>query len=106
MMPSPRRKFTDDQKLGILEQAGKEGVTSVLHQHRLSYSVFARWKKRFMKHDTNTQEAPTNRTRSELKHLQEENSRLKKIIADQALELAWKEEELKKYNPGSGYSKR
>lgn len=103
-MANPRRKFTEDQKMEILEQAGKEGVTSVLHTHRLSYSVFARWKKKFMKIDGNTPEPPPNRTKTELRHLQEENNRLKKIIADQVLELAWKEEEIKKYNPG--YSKR
>jgi putative transposase len=102
MMANPRRKFTDDQKLGILEQAGKMGVTAVLHQHHLSYSVFARWKKKFMKSDHTVHDASGSRARSEIKQLLEENVRLKKIIADQALEIAWKEEEIKKYNPTYG----
>ena len=39
-----------------------------------------------------------NKTRSELKLLNEENMRLKKIIADQALQLERKDEELRKIN--------
>jgi putative transposase len=102
MMANPRRKFTEDQKMEILEQAGKMGVTAVLHQHHLSYSVFARWKKKYMKTDTIVHSVTGNRVRSEMKQLLEENVRLKMIIADQALEIAWKEEEIKKYNPAYG----
>jgi putative transposase len=39
-----------------------------------------------------------NKTRSELKLLNEENLRLKKIIADQALQLERKDEELRRIN--------
>jgi putative transposase len=39
-----------------------------------------------------------NKTRSELKLLNEENLRLKKIIADQALQLERKKEQLKRIN--------
>jgi putative transposase len=92
-----KRKFTDEQKLEILQQAEKYGVTAVLRTHSLSYSVFARWKEKFMKNDVKKQEAYlTNRAKSELKQFMEENSRLKRIIAEQALELARKDEELKK----------
>ena len=40
--------------------------------------------------------------RSQLKQYKTENQRLKKIIADQALEIERKEEELKKTNYGQG----
>ncbi len=98
-MTGARRKFTDEQKLDILQQARNIGVTTVLRNHALSYSVFARWKQKFMKPDPNTQSVTNpNKTRSEMKQLTEENMRLKKIIASQALELERKDEELKKSN--------
>src|ERR1700750_588928 len=93
-----RRKFTDEQKLEILQEAKNIGVTAVLHNHRLSYSVFARWKYKFMKPDGANPPPSPNRTRLELKQLTEENIRLKKIIAAQALELERKDEELRRSN--------
>lgn len=91
-----RRRFTEEQKMAILDQAIKTGITAVLREHRLSYSVFARWKQQLMKNDTSDQSS--GKARLELRHLNEENMRLKKIIADLALELNKKEEELKKVN--------
>jgi putative transposase len=100
MITSSRRRFTDDQKLEILHQADQSGVTAVLREHRLSYSVFARWKQKFLQLGSTNKEAmrEVNKTRSELKLLNEENLRLKKIIADQALQLERKDEELRKVN--------
>jgi putative transposase len=95
-MATQRRKFTDDQKLEILQEAEKMGVSAVLRAHSLSYSVFAKWKQKFMKPDYSRNNMITGRARSELKLLMEENTRLKKIIADMALELERKDEELRK----------
>jgi putative transposase len=104
-MATQRRKFTDDQKLEILNQAEQMGVTAVLRNHNLSYSVFAKWKEKAGRGDSNRQAIiQKNRTKYELKQYIEENTRLKKIIADQALELERKDEELKKINPS--YNKR
>jgi putative transposase len=61
--------------------------------------VFAKWREKFTKTDAEKRETIlTNRAKSELKQFIEENARLKKIIADQALELERKDEELKKNN--------
>ena len=100
MITSSRRSFTDDQKLEILHQADESGVTAVLREHRLSYSVFARWKQKFLHPGSTNKEAirEVNKTRSKLKLLNEENLRLKKIIADQALQLERKDEELRRIN--------
>jgi putative transposase len=95
-MAIQRRKFSEADKLSILNSAERFGVTAVLREHRLSYSVFVRWKKKYA---AAAGTIMPERTRSEFKHLTEENSRLKKIIADQALELERKEEELRKSNP-------
>src|SRR4030095_447467 len=97
-MTSPKRKFTDEQRLEILQQAQQIGITTVLRHHSLSYSVFARWREKFMKNNGKQESISTNKARSELKQYREENTRLKKIIADLALELERKDEELKKAN--------
>jgi putative transposase len=99
MITSSRRRFTDDQKLEILRQANESGVTAVLREHRLSYSVFARWRQKFLHRGTTADVMrEMNRSRSELKLLNDENLRLKKIIADQALQLERKNEELSRMN--------
>jgi putative transposase len=99
-MATQRRKFTDEQKLEILRQADKMGVTAVMRSHSLSYSVLARWKERFLKGDMTKEEIMIqNKARFELKQFIDENTRLKKIIAEQALELERKDEELRKNNP-------
>ena len=90
-----RRKFTDEEKLVILSQAEKVGISATLRHYNLSYSVFAKWKQKFMTQNS-TQPSDTLKTRTKLRQLYNENLRLKKIIADQALELEQKEEELKK----------
>ena len=81
-----RRKFTDEEKLNVLIQAGQSGVTNVLRHYNISYSIFARWKQSFLKKGID----PFSST-NENKSLLEENMRLKKIIADQAISLEMKD---------------
>src|SRR5215204_2919356 len=97
IMASQKRKFTDEQKLEILRQANEMGVIAVIRNHNLSYSVFARWRERFRDKDVNKQEKSLkNKPNSKLKQFMEDNTRLKKIIGEQALELERKNEALKK----------
>ena len=92
-----KRKFTEEQKLEILRQADEMGVITVIQNHKLSYSVFARWRDKFMENEKSKHKKTIrNNAKSELKQFMEENIRLKKIIADQALELERRNEELLK----------
>jgi putative transposase len=96
-MTTQKRKFTDEQKLEILRQASEMGVIAVIRNHNLSYSVFARWREKFMEKDKNKQEMILkNKPKSKLKQFMEDNTRLKKIVAEQALELERKNEALRK----------
>lgn len=96
-MASQKRKFTDEQKLEILRQANEMGVIAVIRNHNLSYSVFARWREKFMEKDKDKQgKVLKSKTKSALKQFREDNTRLKKIIAEQALELERKDEALRK----------
>lgn len=94
-MASQKRKFTDEQRLEILRQANEMGVIAVIRNHNLSYSVFARWREKFMEKNKKGLTLK-NKTKSKLKQFMEDNTRLKKIIADQALELERKNEALRK----------
>jgi len=94
-MAIQKRKFTDEQRLEILRQANEMGVIAVIRNHNLSYSVFARWREKFMKKNKKGLTLK-NKTKSKLKQFMEDNTRLKKIIADQALELERKNEALRK----------
>src|SRR5437763_3459852 len=86
-----RRKFSDEEKLNVLIQASQKGVSNVLRHYNISYSLFARWNKSFQKKGIDFLNAVPGD-----KNLVEENLRLKKIIADQALSLELKDEELKR----------
>ena len=92
-MSTHRRKFTYGQKRFILDQASELGVNRVLREHKISYSVFARWKRQCIADDTYWN---SNLTQCKVDELEKENNRLKKIIANLFLNLELKSEELKK----------
>src|SRR5690349_20805017 len=94
-----RRKFTDEQKKDILREAGEFGITIAIRKHNLSYSAFSRWRQQFADGDQTEQQLRlSQQERSELRQYRIENIQLKKIIADQVLELEKKQEELRRNN--------
>lgn len=97
-MSRPRRQFSVEQKLAILNEADHNGVTQTLRKHNLSHSVFLRWKNQFNSGGTGSLKPQYHKVDPEFRALQEENARLKKIIGNQALELEFKTELLKKTN--------
>lgn len=97
-MSRTRRQFSVEQKLAILNEADQNGVTQTLRKHNLSHSVFLRWKNQFNSGGTGSLKPQYHKVDPELRALQEENARLKKIIGNQALELEFKTELLKKTN--------
>lgn len=98
MSARQRRQFSVEQKLAILNEAEQQGVTQTLRKHNLSHSVFLRWKNQFNRGGTGSLKPQYHKVDPELRALQEENARLKKIIGNQALELEFKTELLKKTN--------
>lgn len=97
-MSKARRQFSSEQKLAILNEADHSGITQTLRKHNLSHSVFLRWKHQFNSGGAGSLTPQYHKTDPELKALQDENARLKKIIGNQALELEFKTELLKKTN--------
>lgn len=95
-MGKQRRSFSVEQKLQIIQEADQIGVTQALRKHNLSHSVFLRWKNQFNTGGTELLKPRYRKIDPEVKALMEENARLKKIIGNQALELEFKTELLKK----------
>ena len=95
-MAKKYRSFSVEQKLQIIQEADQLGVTQTLRKHNLSHSVFTRWKNQFNQGGPSKLQPQYRKVDPELKALQEENARLKKIIGNQALELEFKTELLKK----------
>ena len=95
-MSQERRNWSEAQKLQILEEAQQNGVTETLRKYNLSSSVYRRWRGGYNGEGMEGLKPHYKTVDPELKRLQQENERLKKIIAKQALEIDFKDELLKK----------
>ena len=75
-----KKKFTEEQIIGILKQQ-ESGVKTadVCREHGISTNTFYTWKSKFG--GMNVSEA------QRLRQLEAENAKLKRIVADQALDI-------------------
>ena len=95
-MSKSRRKWSVEQKLQIIQEASQYGTTETLRKHNIGQSLFYRWKLEFDNQGLQGLQPKYAAVDPEMKQLQLENERLKRIIANQALELEFKSELLKK----------
>ena len=95
-MKKTRRVWSIEQKLQILQEAAQYGPTETFRKYNLSPSLFNRWKNSFDSKGIAGIQAKSTHVDPAVKALQQENERLKRIIANQALELDFKTELLKK----------
>jgi len=96
-----RSKYTKEKKLEVLQYGEEHGNTEAYRHYGVSGSLFYRWKNLY---ETKGLEGLENRYKprqdGRVTELEIENSRLKKIIAEQALELDLAKEVIKKkYQP-------
>jgi len=75
-----RKRFTEEQIIGILKEA-ESGVTvaNLSRKHGICEGTFYRWKAKFGGMDVSDAKR--------LKQAEDENRRLKRIVADQALDI-------------------
>ena len=84
-----KAKFTDSQIMSILKQAaGGAPVAEVLREHGISSATFYKWRSRYGGMDLPMM--------TRLKELEQENSRLKKMYADERLKADILKEVLEK----------
>jgi putative transposase len=91
-----RRRFTPEEKYSILQEAEREGMSETARKYNLASSVLSYWKKKYLANGKEGLKAGYTKRDPQLRALEEENARLRKIIAKQALEMEVKDELLKK----------
>ena len=74
------KRYTEEQIIAILKEAGAEGarVGEVLRRHGVMPQTYYRWKTKYAGLELSEVKR--------LRQLEEENRRLKKLVADQALD--------------------
>src|ERR1044071_10319692 len=74
-----KSKFTEEQIVGILRETDRDAVATVAKRHGVSEQAIYTWKRRFGSFQ------PDDVRR--LKQLEQENARLKKLVAERDLEI-------------------
>jgi transposase-like protein len=95
-MTRTRRKFTAEDRYSIVQEAEREGRIETIRKYQLAPSLFDRWRNKYLKNGINGLKPAYKRIDPQVRDLEQENERLKRIIAKQALELEVKTELLKK----------
>lgn len=80
----------------MLQEAERQGFMETCRNHNLSPTLLTRWKRQYLAKGSEGLKPGYHRVDPEVRALQEENEKLKRIIAKQALELEVKSELLKK----------
>jgi len=89
------RKSVQD-KVRILEESKSLGLLETARKYEMSYQTIKNWQDVFAVSGAEGLKLGAGKLSPELKRLQLENQRLKKIVADKELELKIKNELLKK----------
>ena len=88
-----RRQWTSAQKARIvLEGLKGRSVSELCTEHQISQAQYYQWRDAFLANASKAFEVSKQSQREE--RLSKENARLKRLVADQALELKKSEEEL------------
>lgn len=74
-----RKRYTEEQIIGILKEAeGGRPLADIIRDHGISSGTFYAWRKKFGGMEVSDARR--------LRELEDENRRLKKLVADQALD--------------------
>jgi putative transposase len=74
-----RSRFSEEQVIGILREGEAGNIKAVCAKHNISEPTYYAWKKKYGGMDVNEARR--------LRALEEENSRLKRLVADQAVQI-------------------
>ncbi|MFN8698447.1 MAG: transposase [Flavobacteriales bacterium] len=91
-----KRTFTPEERLKIVQEGEREGRAATLRKYNIASSLYDRWRKKYLLGGVDGLKNQHRKIDPQVRELEEENERLKRIIARQALELEVKTEALKK----------
>ena len=75
-----KSKFSEEQIIGILREAeGQTSIKAVCAKHNISDAAFYKWRQKYGGMDVNEARR--------LRSLEDENGRLKRLVADQAVQI-------------------
>ena len=75
-----RKRYSEEQIIGILREAeAGTGVMEICRKHGMSNTTFYKWRAKYGGMDVSEARR--------LKQLEDENRRLKRLVADQALDI-------------------
>jgi putative transposase len=95
-MSKTRKQYTPEERLSLVQEAQREGVTETSRKYNIAVSSLHKWKQRYLNKGTEGLKSAYKRIDPEVRALEQENERLKKIVAKQALQIEVQGELLKK----------
>ena len=95
-MSKLRRSFTPEDRYSIVQVAIRDGHAETCRKYNLSPSLLRKWRLKYLSKGKEGLKDSYPRLDPQLRALEEENERLKRIVAKQALEIEIKSELLKK----------
>src|SRR5690554_3108947 len=92
-----RRKFTNEEKINILEEASKNGVNTTLEHYGIYPATYYAWKKKYATMgEEGFAHGMTPGQLKRIRELEKENKMLKELIVEKDLAGKLKDELLKK----------
>lgn len=96
-MAKIKRTFSAEDRLSILQEAERAGFMETCRKYNISPNLMSKWKRKYLATgSTSDSKRGRKPIDPEVHQLREENERLKRLVARQALELEVKTELLKK----------
>jgi len=96
-----KRTWSKEEKLKVLEEAKKEGVQLTIRKYGIYPGTYYSWKKKLLvEGEVGLNDAIARRkTRQRLEQLEDEVSLLKQLLAEKDMEIALRDDLLKKKYP-------
>ena len=101
MKKRTKRSWTKEEKLNILKEAKEKGVEVTIRKHGIYPSTYYSWRKKYLvEGETGLDDTASKRKdKNYIRQLEDETALLKQLLAEKDLELALKDELLKKKYP-------
>lgn len=95
-MSTNRKKRTADEKLLILQEGEHNGIAATCRLHGISASLYYKWRDKYEIEGLEGLRAYSRRENPEFRQLQDENRRLKQLLADKELQIQMQNDLLRK----------